>query len=327
MLAVVDIFGLNIYSWCSATSTVTRESSYGDVTDEFQGLDLPFILSEFGCNQGDFRSSYPSWNNQRTWKSAGPIGLFSEKMHGVFSGGVAYEYSMTEKDYGLVLLPGYAKGVQQVVPLENFDKLAQQYAQALQTTEGWQEQEKADWAPGTTGLGTMCDWAPPDSGTRRLPSCPSQETVECIWAGASKLWPSDADKTPNWRLPLPVASIEDQPCPAGAAVPTAQKCRPGPPTPPTPVVPTPSPTGLDCSTLLPLPACTVDAASLPGEQVGAFFDVLCGTKFYHSADPLWCSKAFNSSFGGLYAACDLQQKLDAMLQEWYRIGGTVNIGG
>jgi len=65
----------------------------------------------------------------------------------------------------------------------------------------------------------------------------------------------------------------------------------------------------------------VDAASLPGEQVGAFFDVLCGTKFYHSADPLWCSKAFNSSFGGLYAACDLQQKLDAMLQEWYRIGG------
>ena len=52
----IDVYGLNVYNWCSETE-VYQNSGYKGIMDDYQNYGIPMILSEFGCNGGDFVTS------------------------------------------------------------------------------------------------------------------------------------------------------------------------------------------------------------------------------------------------------------------------------
>lgn len=90
-----DVYGLNSYSWCGIDATY-KSSSYNELTDKFKSSSVPVFFSEYGCNQPLDEPRY--WNET--------VALYGDDMNPVFSGGLVYEYSEEEKNYGLVDLSG-----------------------------------------------------------------------------------------------------------------------------------------------------------------------------------------------------------------------------
>lgn len=84
----IDLFGLNSYSWCGDASF--ESSGYNVLVDDFKAATIPVFLSEYGCNDVTPRvfSEVPA--------------LYGDQMTGVFSGGIVYEYTQEENNYGLV---------------------------------------------------------------------------------------------------------------------------------------------------------------------------------------------------------------------------------
>ncbi|CAN3358904.1 1,3-beta-glucanosyltransferase Pga4p [Diutina catenulata] len=93
-MARVDMFGFNDYSWCNDASF--ESSGYKDKVKQFGKYSLPLFFSEYGCNKGRPKA--------RPFTEVEAI--FSTKMSSVFSGGLVYEYSTEENDYGLVKIDG-----------------------------------------------------------------------------------------------------------------------------------------------------------------------------------------------------------------------------
>lgn len=86
-----DFFAFNDYSWCDPSSFT--KSGWDNKVDMFKDYGLPLFLSEYGCN-----------TNEREWQEVSA--LYSTKMTGVYSGGLVYEYSQEDSDYGLVKIDG-----------------------------------------------------------------------------------------------------------------------------------------------------------------------------------------------------------------------------
>ena len=90
-----DFFAFNDYSWCDP-STFTS-STWSEKVKAFEDYSIPIFLSEFGCT--------------KTQRKFGEIStLYSDKMTGVYSGGLVYEYSKegdaTQQKFGLVDVSG-----------------------------------------------------------------------------------------------------------------------------------------------------------------------------------------------------------------------------
>ncbi|KAL3476901.1 Glucanosyltransferase-domain-containing protein [Aspergillus californicus] len=98
-----DFFAFNDYSWCSPSSFQT--SGWDQKVKNFTGYGLPLFLSEYGCN-----------TNTRDFGEV--EALYSEKMTGVYSGGLVYEYSQEPSDYGLVQIKDG-----KVTELDDYDAL------------------------------------------------------------------------------------------------------------------------------------------------------------------------------------------------------------
>lgn len=91
----------NDYSWCNTDFT---RSGWDQKVKNFTGYGLPIFLSEYGCT-----------SNGRDFGEVGA--LMSDKMSGVYSGGLLYEYSLEASGYGIVnITNGNA------VELAEFDK-------------------------------------------------------------------------------------------------------------------------------------------------------------------------------------------------------------
>ncbi|KAJ3475926.1 hypothetical protein NLG97_g9294 [Lecanicillium saksenae] len=90
-----DVYGLNSYSWCGIKATY-ESSSYNELTSNFKSSSVPVFFSEYGCNQPEGEPRY--WNET--------VALYGDKMNTVFAGGLVYEYSEEDKNYGLVDLKG-----------------------------------------------------------------------------------------------------------------------------------------------------------------------------------------------------------------------------
>ncbi|ODA82085.1 hypothetical protein RJ55_00590 [Drechmeria coniospora] len=84
-----DIFALNSYSWCGPEATF-ESSSYNELTDKFKDSSVPVFFSEYGCNRPQPRL----WNET--------VAIYSDKMMPTFSGGVVYQWTEEENNYGLV---------------------------------------------------------------------------------------------------------------------------------------------------------------------------------------------------------------------------------
>lgn len=105
-----DVFGLNSYSWCG--DATFKSSTFKDLVDGFKDSSVPIFFSEFGCNEV----------TPRPFSEIGTI--YGDEMTGVFSGGMVYEYTMEDNNYGIVKLD--SDGNAQL--LKDYDTLATQYA-------------------------------------------------------------------------------------------------------------------------------------------------------------------------------------------------------
>ncbi|KAF2744239.1 glycoside hydrolase family 72 protein [Sporormia fimetaria CBS 119925] len=85
-----DFFGLNSYSWCGGDATF-ETAGYDVITEMFKNSSIPVFFSEYGCNEVQ-----PRVFNEVS-------ALYGEEMTAL-SGGLIYEYSQEESDYGLVTI-------------------------------------------------------------------------------------------------------------------------------------------------------------------------------------------------------------------------------
>ncbi|MCJ1414056.1 hypothetical protein MMC32_000381 [Xylographa parallela] len=87
----IDFFGLNSYSWCGAPpATSFDQAGYNILVSDFANTTVPVFFSEYGCNKVEPRA----WDDTAA--------LFSPAMTGVFSGGLAYEFTEGSNNFGLV---------------------------------------------------------------------------------------------------------------------------------------------------------------------------------------------------------------------------------
>ncbi|KAH8792106.1 glycoside hydrolase family 72 protein [Hyaloscypha finlandica] len=104
-----DLFALNSYSWCGASSFTT--SSYDVLVSDFSSTSVPVFFSEYGCNK-------PS---PRVFTEV-PV-IYGPLMTPVLSGGMVYEYSEEPAEYGLVQIN--SNGSAQL--LVDYDTLQKQF--------------------------------------------------------------------------------------------------------------------------------------------------------------------------------------------------------
>ena len=91
----VDVFALNSYSWCGIDATY-KSSTFDKLTDMFKDSNVPVFFSEYGCNKPTAGLRY--WNETKA--------MYGDDMTPVFAGGVVYEWTQEDNEYGLVNIKG-----------------------------------------------------------------------------------------------------------------------------------------------------------------------------------------------------------------------------
>ncbi|KAF2397762.1 glycoside hydrolase family 72 protein [Trichodelitschia bisporula] len=86
-----DFYAFNDYSWCDPSSYTI--SGWDKKVVQYKDYGLPLFLSEYGCNTN-------------TRKFAEVAALYGSQMTPVYSGGLVYEYSQEDSNYGLVEISG-----------------------------------------------------------------------------------------------------------------------------------------------------------------------------------------------------------------------------
>lgn len=158
-----DFFAFNDYSWCDPSSF--QKSGWDKKVETYKDYSLPLFLSEFGCI-----------TNTRQWGEI--AALYSDNMTSVYSGGLAYEFTVEPNGYGLVKVGSNG----QAVPNEDFNRLKKAY-QATPNPSGDGGARKSRTAPS----------CPPQTdewqvSTANLPAMP---------AGAQKYMKDGAGKGPG----------------------------------------------------------------------------------------------------------------------------------
>lgn len=156
-----DFFAFNDYSWCDPSDFV--KSGWNRKVELYSNYSLPIFLSEFGCI-----------TNRRDWNEI--EALMGENMTAVYSGGLAYEFTIEPNGYGIVEL-----GDNGAEPNEDFDRLAAQFA-AHPAPTGLAGAKTEDEAVHLDCPAESEDW-PLD--TNNLPEIP-EEAEELIQGGAGE---------------------------------------------------------------------------------------------------------------------------------------------
>jgi len=104
-----DFFAFNDYSWCDPSDFT--KSGWDKKVELYKDYSKPIFLSEYGCNI-----------NQRNWGEV--EALYSTNMTSVYSGGLAYEYTVEPNGYGLVEIGSDGK----IETNADFDRLKKAFA-------------------------------------------------------------------------------------------------------------------------------------------------------------------------------------------------------
>ncbi|PVU84997.1 hypothetical protein BB559_007264 [Furculomyces boomerangus] len=99
--ARADFYGVNTYRWCGPNATFTS-SGYDDMISPFANYSIPVIITEFGCNTVQ----------PRTFKEIESI--LGPDMENISSGGLVYEFSQEDNNYGLVKVSYGSSDVQKL---------------------------------------------------------------------------------------------------------------------------------------------------------------------------------------------------------------------
>lgn len=216
---VVDAHGLNVYSWCdekyvdSSGKESFQFSPYSPIVDDFKHFDKPVLMTEFGCNIGEFKTECP-YKGGRTWPD---IKTFFNQFSEILSGGIAFEFSMEDNEFGVAMTPGFTSDPEndnKIYLLDGYYALSKEF-HAYDVSTKWNGAEA-----------TSCSWKPSDaaplSEKHSASECPSDEVVAAVF---KRHGIKDA---PNWNMPLPPTPPgADQDalaeCPAYKVSPTAYK--------------------------------------------------------------------------------------------------------
>jgi hypothetical protein len=156
-----DFFAFNDYAWCDPSDF--QKSGWNRKVELYSNYSLPIFLSEFGCI-----------TNRRDWNEI--EALMSENMTAVYSGGLAYEFTIEPNGYGIVEL-----GDNGAQPNEDFERLAAQFA-AHPAPTGSAGARSAD---DTTHLDCPAESEDWPISTNNLPEIP-EEAEELIQNGAGE---------------------------------------------------------------------------------------------------------------------------------------------
>ncbi|RVD83921.1 uncharacterized protein DFL_005693 [Arthrobotrys flagrans] len=107
----VDFHAFNDYSWCGSASSFLI-SGYDQKVKNYTGYGIPAFLSEFGCNEV----------RPRTFTEIESI--YHTNMTGVFSGGLVYEWTQEENNFGLVQV---SRDLEAIEPLIDYENLKEMY--------------------------------------------------------------------------------------------------------------------------------------------------------------------------------------------------------
>jgi len=124
-----DFFAFNDYSWCDPSSF--EQAGWDKKVETYKNYSKPIFLSEFGCI-----------TNRRDWGEISA--LYSTKMTGVYSGGLAYEYTVEPNGYGIVEIQNG-----KIEPNADFDRLKAAYQKTKNPTGsgGFRENGGASQCP------------------------------------------------------------------------------------------------------------------------------------------------------------------------------------
>ncbi|CAO3644654.1 unnamed protein product [Cunninghamella blakesleeana] len=153
--AKADFYGLNLYEWCGDSSF--EKSGYSDRTKELENFGKPVFLSEYGCNLVRPRP----FSEVET--------LYGSQMTSVWSGGVAYEWSQENNEYGLVKVTGTT-----VEPLQDYTNL-----QKTLKNVNPQGVKMDDYNPSSSSINcpsVKATW----KATNDLPPTPSEGACSCM---------------------------------------------------------------------------------------------------------------------------------------------------
>ncbi|KAF9160378.1 1,3-beta-glucanosyltransferase gas1 [Actinomortierella ambigua] len=158
----IDFFGINLYEWCG-TSVTYQTSGYADRSKEIEGYSIPVFLSEFGCN-AIMPRTFPEVKS-----------ILGPDMTDLWSGGIVYEWSQEDNNYGLVkinpdnsvsTLPDYANLKSVLAPLKPVGVKMDAYSAT----------NKASTCPALTPM-----WEP----NAKLPPMPSAGACDCMMSSLS----------------------------------------------------------------------------------------------------------------------------------------------
>ncbi len=149
LMARVDMYGFNDYSWCGKASFTT--SGYSVKVKEYSNYSVPLFFSEFGCNT----------ISPRPFTEIGTI--YSTEMSSVFSGGLVYEYSQEVSNYGLVKVSNDNSSVSTT---PDFNNLKSEYALAKNPSGdgGYQSSQEPSVCPAESSSWNVTNTVPDTPG-------------------------------------------------------------------------------------------------------------------------------------------------------------------
>ncbi|KAF9079310.1 1,3-beta-glucanosyltransferase gas1, partial [Mortierella sp. AD031] len=141
----VDFFGINLYEWYGE-GTAYQTSGYVDRTADISSYSVPVFLSEYGCNLAAPHTS-PEVRS-----------IFGPDMTNTWSGGIVYEWSQEENNYGLAALSSIRP--------------------TGMNMDAFNEQRAPSACPAT-----IATWEP----SINLPLTPSSEACNCVVSSLSRV--------------------------------------------------------------------------------------------------------------------------------------------
>lgn len=107
-----DFFAFNDYSWCNSNF---QTSGWDVKVKNFTDYGIPIFLSEYGCIE----------NRPRKFEEIKP--MMDSDMSSVYSGGLMYEYSLEDNDYGIVKIDKKSGDVKTMKEFDLFKEALSKY--------------------------------------------------------------------------------------------------------------------------------------------------------------------------------------------------------
>mmetsp|Transcript_310 Transcript_310/g.687 ORF Transcript_310/g.687 Transcript_310/m.687 type:complete len:318 (-) Transcript_310:61-1014(-) len=133
-LGGIDLFGINVESWCSSYQSFyqNQDGSYGSYYKLYRGLshgvDVPLIFSELGCSHGLFDRDNKELKTREGTRDWHQIPVVLNQMESVFSGFSAYAYYGTSQFH--MMDGGPWNGQTPLKPTQDFENFVTQLSVA-----------------------------------------------------------------------------------------------------------------------------------------------------------------------------------------------------